>query len=182
MAGMLLANQFAYDADAHAAHLLAGVPGRTELRARALAIGLVAVPVQIVVVVAVGVLTDTVALLPSGMGMLAASFGAAVASAGLLSVLAPYPLPETTNPFALNSGAGTAKALLALVAVIVTQVLCAPVIVLAALVGQQAAGVWLVFPVGLAFGAAALWVGTVIAGNVLDHRGPELLVGITPRR
>src|SRR5687767_14138462 len=32
MGGMLLANQFAFDADAYAAHLLAAVPGRVELR------------------------------------------------------------------------------------------------------------------------------------------------------
>jgi ABC-2 type transport system permease protein len=182
MGGMLLANQFAYDADAHAAHLLANVPGRLELRARALAIGFVAVPIQVAVVVVFGVLTDRLAFLPAGLGMLAASFGAAVASAGLLSVLAPYPLPETSNPFALNSGAGTAKSLLALVALVGTQVLAAPVIVLAVLVGGSMVGVWVVLVVGLAYGAAAAMIGTVIAGNVLDQRGPEVLVAITPRR
>ena len=53
MGGMLLANQFAFDGSAYAAHLLAAVPGRIELRARAAAIGLFAIPVQVAVVLAV---------------------------------------------------------------------------------------------------------------------------------
>jgi ABC-2 type transport system permease protein len=56
------------------------------------------------------------------------------------------------------------------------------VIVLAVLVGGSMVGVWVVLVVGLAYGAAAAMIGTVIAGNVLDQRGPEVLVAITPRR
>ena len=80
MGGMLLANQFAYDGSAFAAHLLANVPGRIELRARAGAIALVAIPVQLAVVVLVTILSGTFDQLPTGLGLLAASFGASVAA------------------------------------------------------------------------------------------------------
>ena len=106
MGGMLLGNQFGYDGSAYAAHLLSRVPGSIELRARAAAVALVALPVQIA---GRGGGRDRrrpgrVTCRP-GWACLAASFGAAVAAAALLSVLAPYPLPENANPFAMNSGA-----------------------------------------------------------------------------
>jgi ABC-2 type transport system permease protein len=118
MGGMLLGNQFAFDGSAYASHLLSQVPGRVDLRARATAIGLVAVPVQLAVVIAVSLLTGNVSALPAGVGLLVAAFGAAVATAGMLSVLAPYPLPENSNPFTLNQGGASAKGLLAVVAMI----------------------------------------------------------------
>lgn len=182
MGGMLLGNQFGFDGNAYAAHLLAQVPGRVELRARAVAIAMVAIPVQVAVVVAVTVLAGKLGQLPAGLGMLSASFGSAVAAAAVLSVLAPYALPENTNPFAINSGGGSAKGMLAFVAMIGTLIVCMPVVVAAYLVGSSSAGPWLVLAGGLGYGAAAAWLGTYIAGDVLDRRGPEVLVAVTPRR
>ncbi len=182
LGGMMLANQFAFDGNAYAAHLLGQVPGRTELRARAAAIALVAVPVQILVVVAVTVLTGKMTQLPAGFGMLTGAFGSAVAAAGLLSVLAPYALPENTNPFALNSGGGSVKGMLALLAMVGTLVISMPVVVAAYLLAGAAWGPWLVLVLGLAYGAGAVLLGTYIAGDLLERRGPEILVAITPRR
>jgi len=181
LGGMLLANQFAFDGNAFAAHLLAAVPGRVELRARAAAIALVALPVQAVVVVAVSLLAGTVTRLPAGLGMLAASFGAAVAAAALVSVLAPYALPENTNPFAINSGGGSAKGLLALVAMAGTVVISLPVLV-AAVVLDSSPGAWLVLALGLGYGTAAAWLSTAIGGQLLQRRGPEVLAAVTARR
>jgi ABC-2 type transport system permease protein len=182
MGGMLLANQFAFDGSAFATHLLTGVPGKVELRARAVAIGLVAVPVQLVVVIAVTFLAGTPSRLPAGLGMLAASFGSAVAAAGVLSVLAPYALPENTNPFAMNSGGGSAKGLLAFVAMIGTLIISAPVVVAAFWLGFAAVGAWVVLGLGLVYGVAAAWLGTYIAGDLLERRAPEILIAVTPRR
>ncbi len=182
MGGMLLANQFAFDGSAYAAHLLVGVPGRVELRARAAAIALVAVPVQLVVVVAVTLLAGRPHQLPTGFGMLAASFGAAMAAAAALSVLAPYALPENTNPFAINSGGGSAKGMLALLAMIGTLIISMPVVIAALMLGSSTAGSWGVLAIGLAYGGAAAWLGTYIAGDLLDRRGPEVLMAITPKR
>lgn len=182
MGGMLLGNQFGYDGNAYAGHLLARVRGSTELRARGFAIALVALPVQAGVVVAVALLSGQLGQLPSGLGMLTASFGSAVAAAAVLSVLAPYALPENSNPFAVNSGLGTAKGLLAMLALIGTLAICMPMVVLSYVLGSSAALAWVVLAVGVAYGLGAGWLGTLIAGDILDRRGPEILAAVTPKR
>jgi ABC-2 type transport system permease protein len=182
MGGLLLGNQFGYDGSAFAAHLLSRVRGRTELRARAAAIALVAVPVQVFVVVAVSAFSGQLPIVPAGLGLLAGSFGAAVASAALLSVFAPYALPENANPFAMNSGAGSAKGMLAIVAMLGTLVLSTPVAVAAFLAGSSPALSWGVLVLGLGYGVGAALLGTYIAGDALDRRGPEILAAVTPKR
>jgi ABC-2 type transport system permease protein len=182
MGGMLLGNQFGFDGNAYAAHVLAQVPGRVELRARALAMAMVAIPVQVAVVVAVTLMTSSPSRLPTGLGILAAAFGAAIASASLLSVLAPYALPENSNPFAMNSGAGSAKGMLALVAMIGTLAICTPVSVAAYLLTSLAFGPWVTLAFGIAYGVGAAVLGTYIGGSLIDRRGPEILVAVTPRR
>jgi ABC-2 type transport system permease protein len=182
MGGMMLANQFAFDGNAYATHLLAQVPGRVELRARALAVALVALPVQIGVVAVVSVVTGRVAQAPSGFGMLCAAFGAAIATAGFVSILAPYALPDTSNPFALNSASGSAKGMLALIAMIGTLVISLPVILAAFVLGATIMGSWIVLTLGVAYGLGAALIGTYAAGEVLDRRGPEVLIAVTPRR
>jgi ABC-2 type transport system permease protein len=182
MGGMMLANQFAFDGNAYAAHLLSQVPGRVELRARAVAVALVALPVQVIVVVAVSVLTGREAQVPAGFGLLCAAFGAAVASAALVSVLAPYALPDNSNPFALNSGGGSAKGMLALVAMIATLVITLPVIAAAHWLATSTLGAWAVLAFGVVYGLVAAAFGSYAAGELLDRRGPEVLVAVTPRR
>lgn len=187
MAGMLLTNQFSFDGSAFAAHLLTHVPGKVELRAKAAAIGMVAIPVQLLVVVVVAILSDSYARLPAGLGLLAASFGVSVAIAAILSVLAPYALPENTNPFAISSGGGSAKGLLAILALLGTLALSAPVVVASALLSDVLLGPWIVGPwvvlaTGLGYGMVAVWLGTYIAGDLLERRLPEVLVAVTPRR
>jgi ABC-2 type transport system permease protein len=181
LGGMLLANQFAYDGSAYASHLLARVPGQVELRARAVALAVVTLPVQIAVTVAVTLLAGTPELIPAGLGLLATGFGSAVAAASLLSVLAAYPMPESTNPFALNSGGGSAKGMLAMVAIFGTLIISTPMGV-AAFFLTGSAGAWLVFALGLGYGLGAARIGTIIAGDLIDRRGPELLIAVTPRR
>jgi ABC-2 type transport system permease protein len=182
LAGMLLANQFAFDGNAFAAHLLSQVPGRVEIRARGLAISLVAAPVQLVVVVAVGVLTHRVGQLPAGIGLLFAAFGAGISVAGLLSVLVPQALPENNNPFALNQGGGSAKGLLGLLGMLATLVICVPMVIVATFFANVAHGSWLVAALGVGYGVGLVLLGTSIAGSMLDRLGPEVLAAVTPRR
>jgi ABC-2 type transport system permease protein len=182
MGGLLLGNQFGYDGSAYAAHLLSRVRGRTELLARAAAVAVTAVPVQVAVAVAVAALSGRIAQLPAGLGVLAASFGAAVACSSILSVFAAYPLPENTNPFAMNTGGGTAKGMLALLAFIGTLIVSMPIAVPALLWGASAGGAAFILVAGVAYGLGMAWLGTYIAGDVLDRRGPEILAAVTPKR
>jgi ABC-2 type transport system permease protein len=181
MGGLMLGNQFAFDGNAFATHLLTRVAGRTELRARAAALAVVALPVQALVASAVMVLSGSPAQVPAAIGVLATGFGAAVATASYLSILAAYPLPDASNPFALNTGAGSAKGLLAIVAMLGTLVFSTP-LVIASLLLTTATGAWIVLVIGLGYGAVAALLGTHLAGDLLERRGPELLIAITPRR
>ena len=84
------------------------------------------------------------------------------------------------STFAMNTGSGIAKSLYALVSMVASAVAGLPVVVGGALLGDV--WLWLALPVGLAYGLGAALLGAYLAGDVLDHRQPELLAGVTPRR
>jgi len=174
----VLANQFGNDGAALAVHVLAGVPGRLELRARVAGLATVMVPIVLVTTVAVAVATGAVGQVPAALGVALAGFGCSAAVASLFSVYAAYALPETANPFAMGGGSAGAKGLLAFVGMVASMVLLAPVLLLA-LVTRHGA---LVAAVGLTWAAAAILAGTFLAGHRLDARRPELLMAVTPRR
>ena len=157
-----------FDGTAFVSHLLTRTSGALELRARATAIAVIIVPVQILVVVAVCLVTSAVAYLPVGLGVLGASVGAGLASAALLSVLAPYSLPESQNPFSTNTGSGSMKGLFAFVALLATLVLSLPITLAAVLIPDPAWG-WALLAAGLAYGLGAVRLGTRLAGDILER-------------
>ncbi|WP_018217689.1 hypothetical protein [Salinispora vitiensis] len=181
LAAATLANQFGFDGSAYATHVVVGVPGAEELRARIAAFSLYLLPLVLVIS---GVLALLVLGQPGWIGLTAgsllATFGAGLAINTLLSVLAAYSLPETSNPFAMNSGAGVARSLLAILSLLASAVAAIPMVVAAALLGDV--WLWLALPFGAAYGLGAALLGAYLAGDVLDRRQPELLATITPRR
>ncbi len=179
LAGLGIANQFGYDGTAYAAHVVTGVPGRIELRARVVAYSWIIVPMLCVLAVLNAVIRKDLSLLPLMVGTLFAAYGTGLACATHVSVWAAYALPENQNPFAVNTGSGMVKSLLAMAAWLAGMVLALPVLLLALFGG--AVGAALVLPVGLAYAVAAVWLGVITAGDVLDHRQPELLAAVTPR-
>jgi ABC-2 type transport system permease protein len=180
LAGTVLANQFGTDGSAYAAHLLTGLPGRLELWARAAGLATVMLPVLATVTTAVALATHGAAQLPAALGTVAAAFACSAAVASVISVLAPYALPETSNPFAMSGGSAGAKGLLAFVGMLSAMALLAPVLLLALL--APPAWRWVALPVGLGWGLAALTGATALAGGHLDRRQPEILMAVTPRR
>jgi ABC-2 type transport system permease protein len=176
-AAALLANQFGFDGSAYSAHLLAVVPGRTDLRARAAAISVVMLPVVVAIVVAVGVLSGDAAALAPALGVVAAAYGSSTGSASVLSVLAPFPVPDTNNVFASGGGTGAAKGLLTLVAMTGSAVFASPVLLVALLLPSALS--WIALPLGVAWGLGAVLVATYIVGDVLDRRGPEILAEVS---
>jgi ABC-2 type transport system permease protein len=180
LAAVTLANQFGFDGTAFAADVIAGVPGRVQIAARAAAFAVYVLPLVVVIAVAIGVLVGEPGWIPLALGTLVGTFGCGLAANSMLSVVGAYALPETANPFALNSGAGMARGLLSLLAMLVTVVVAVPLLLAALFAGDV--WLWLALPVGVLYGLGAAALGNVIVGDVLDRRMPELLQTITPRR
>jgi ABC-2 type transport system permease protein len=182
LAAMVLANQFGTDGSAYALHLLIGVPGRVELRARAIALALIMAPLLLLATVTVGLLTGAPgAELPAAIGTVAAGLGVSTGVSALISVLTPYAFPDSTNPFSVSGGTGGMRGLLAAVGSFGALILQVPMLLFALLTHGLAAGL-AVLAAGVAYGVTGLVLGTYIAGDILDRRGPEILVAVTPRR
>lgn len=178
--GLVLANQFGNDGSAYALHLLTGVPGKAELGSRALGLGLFTVPFLLLGAVAVGVLTSAGDELPAAIGSTFAAFGVGSGVACVVSVLVPYAMPDSPNPFATGSGGAGIKGLLSLVGMIFSWVLVAPLIVLYELLPPGSR--WPVLFAGIAWGVLFGWLGALAGGALLDRRAPEVLMAVTPRR
>jgi ABC-2 type transport system permease protein len=179
---VLLANQFGFDGTAYAAHLVAAVPGRTELRARLVAASAYLVPVLILIGLLVAAFVGEPTWLPTMLGGIFAAYGTGLAVNLFVSVLGAYAVPESTNPFAVNAGRGMTKSLLAFVAMLATMAIASPFLIAAVWLGDAAVWVWLALPVGLGYGLGAVALGLYIVGDLLDRRGPELLLAVSPRR
>jgi ABC-2 type transport system permease protein len=179
---VLLVNQFGFDGTAYAAHLVAAVPGRVELRARVVAISAYLAPALTVIGVLAAVVAGTPGRIGVGLGSAYAAYGCGVAIGLVVSIIGAYAMPESTNPFAMNTGRGMAKSLLAFVAMLATLAAAGPFAVVAALAGDTRAWAVLALPVGLGYGLGAVALGIYIAGDLLDRRGPELLLAVSPRR
>lgn len=180
LAAVTLANQFGFDGSAYAANVVAGVPGQQELRARMAAFSIYIVPILAVISVVAAVVLGEPGWIGLMAGTLFATYGAGLAVNCFVSVLGAYSLPETSNPFALNSGAGVAKSFLTVLAMLATMVAAVPMVLAAGLLGGV--WLWLALPVGAAYGLGAALLGAYLAGDVLDRRMPELLATVTPRR
>ncbi|MGY0003489.1 ABC transporter permease [Micromonospora sp. I033] len=180
LAAVTLANQFGFDGSAYAANVVAGVPGRVELQARMAAFSLYVVPILGGVAVVLAVVLGRPGWLGLMAGGLIAAYGCGLAINAAVSVLGGYALPETSNPFAMNTGAGMAKSLYALLSMVASVAAAVPLVVAAALLGDV--WLWLALPVGLAYGLGAALLGAYLVGDALDRRQPELLAAVTPRR
>jgi ABC-2 type transport system permease protein len=179
-AASVLANQFGFDGTGYAGHVTIGVPGRRELRTRAVAHAILTVPLLLLVGVVVAAARGEPAAALAAWGVALAGYGTGLAINQSISVLAAYPLPEGSNPFAITSGTGIAKSLLALVAILAAYTVAVPVLVAAVLLGD----VWpvLAVPVGGGYGLAAAALGCRLTGDALDRRAPQLLADVTPGR
>ncbi|MGI5212716.1 ABC transporter permease [Plantactinospora sp. CA-290183] len=179
LAAITLVNQFGFDGSAYGANVIAGVPGRLELRARVFAFSLYIVPLLTVISIVLAFLLREPRWAGLMVGALFAAYGGGLAVALFVSIIGAYALPETSNPFAVNSGGGAAKSLLTFVAIAVGIAVSIPMVVAGALLPDV--WLWLAAPVGIGYGLGAALLGSHLAGDLLDRRMPELLLKVTPR-
>lgn len=176
MVTSLLANQFGFDGSAWSGNILIGVPGRVEITARMIAITAIVLPPLALSTVIIGAVTNDDRLL-AALGVAALSYSAGTALAVVLSVVAPYALPETSNPFAMSTGTGGLRGFLSLATMLGSAVAGLPLTLLTSgLPGL------LPFVVGLLLGVGVLIAGAVVAGGVLDERACTVLQAVSPRR
>lgn len=175
------ANQFGLDGTAYSGHLIAAVPGRRELLTRAAAYSIYLVPVLVAVGVVLAVVRGEAMVAPAAWGLLLAGYGCGLGVSMFVSILVAYPMPETSNPFAVNTGSGMAKSLMASIGLLVAYASATPLLILAISLGPDR-WPWLAVWVGLGYGVAALWLASRFAGDLLDRRAPEVLMAVTPRR
>lgn len=178
--GTMVQMTLAYDNDAIALHIHAGVSGRADRAGRLLGLGVIAVPLLVVVCVAASLLAGRPDLLPASLGV-TLGLGAAAAGAGIwVGAFLPgrAPAPEA-SPFGRGSS-GSAQSLLGLLII-------API---ALVTGGPALGFaiaaiwtpwlgWVSLALGLILGAGAVWAGVVLGGRVLDRRWPEVLAEVS---
>jgi ABC-2 type transport system permease protein len=180
LAAVSLANQFGFEGSAYAANVAAGVPGRLEVQSRVVAFSAYVVPLMVVIAVVVGLASGRPSAIAAQLGTLLASYGIGLAVVLPVSVRGAYALPDTANPFAMSSGGGMAKGLLTFGALFAAVVATIPLQVAAYFLG--AVWLWIGLPVGIAYGGVAYFVGSRLAGDLLDRRMPELLAAVTPNR
>jgi ABC-2 type transport system permease protein len=180
LAAVSLTNQFGFEGSAYAANVVAGVPGRVELQARAAGFSVYVTPLLIVIAVAVGIVAGSPVSIPAHVGMLAASYGTGLGVVLPISVRGAYALPDSTNPFAMSSGSGLTKGLLTFGALFATVAATLPLQVAAYLSGHL--WLWIGLPVGIAYGTAVYLTGLRYAAALLDGRMPDLLGAVTPNR
>ncbi|MFF2773109.1 hypothetical protein ACFVUP_39030, partial [Streptomyces bacillaris] len=168
-----------YDSTAFALHVAKAVPGRADRWGRTAALLSFAVPAVVLIAIFGAAIGDGWQTLPGLTGLslgilLTGSAVCAVTSARLV-----FPVPEPgDNPFRSRPGANISLIGPTFAAWGVIAVLCLPEIVLFVLgltTGDAIWG-WAALVVGVALGGVLVGVGVRIGGNILDARGPELLL------
>jgi len=157
-----------------------------DLAGKNLAVALVGVPALVAVGLTLAALTGGWRLLPLALATAGCLLGVALGVGNVLSVRAPYAVPERpTGAFATTgAGQGCAIGLLALLGMAsVLALLVPPAAVLLGLYAVAPRGWELLGLVLLpAYGAAVCWAGRRLAAAALLDRMPEVLAAISPKR
>ena len=178
--GLTTSNDLGTDGSAFGAHVLVGVPGRVDRAGRIVALLVWGVPLALAVSLTGAAFSGRFELWPGSFGAALAGLLAGLGASGIAAALVPYPVPEAgSNPFRSTNG-GNARSALGQAAVMsATGVATLPAIgLLVVSVVWWAPAAWFGLLVGPLLGAAVLVTGLVIAGRLMDARGPEILASI----
>ncbi|MEV7192440.1 transporter [Streptomyces sp. NPDC093510] len=182
--GMQMYNQFGQDSSAFwmVAQTI-GTPrdAYLELRGRALALALVALPYVTLVVVGAAALLGDWAAFPETLGLSLALLGALLATGSMASARFPYSIPQDSGYKNVVPGqAGLAWASI-LSGMMVGALLCAPILGLTIWlhVADHHGLLWLILPLGATYAYALTWTGLRLAAPQTAARLPEILTAVS---
>ncbi|WP_438486427.1 transporter [Streptomyces sp. S186] len=183
MLGSQMFNQFGQDTSAFwmvASTISTARDAYEELRARALAVALVAVPYVTLVTVAAAALLGPWSAFPEVYGLSLALFGSLVATGAVASALTPYSVPAESNK-AAAAGQGSLAWGGFLVGLLAATALIAPLLALT--IGLHVADLhsllWTVLPVGALYGLGIATLGLRVAAPRAATRLPEILAAVS---
>jgi ABC-2 type transport system permease protein len=177
-------NQFGTDGQAFWTNVSAGDAAEADLLGKGGAAAVFLLGAGIVMATVLAAISGGWAYLPVAVGVAAGTCGAGLAVAAVISVRAPFPMPDARNLFAAGgSGAGCAVALLQLVGLLGQAVLALPIalLTLAGLLWSTPLLV-AVTVIGPGYGWLVWRMGVRRAARFAQPRQPELLDAVSPRR
>ncbi|MCX4675135.1 transporter [Streptomyces sp. NBC_01433] len=184
MLGMQMYNQFGQDTSAFwmvALTISSTRDAYLELRARALALLVVTLPYTILVTLVTAAVIGDWTAMPGAMGLSFALLGAMLATGAVASAAFPYSIPQDGAFKNVVPGQGGLAWISILGGMVASALLAAPVIALTIWlhVSDQQDALWLLVPVGAAYGTFIGWAGLRVAAPRTANRLPEILTAVS---
>ncbi len=174
MLGIQMYNQFGQDTSAFwmvATTISTTRDAYEELRARALALLVITLPYTALVTVVTAALVGDWRALPEALGLSFALLGAMLATGAVTSVRFPYSIPQDSAHKNVAPGQAGLAWISILGGMVAAALLCAPLIALTIWlhVADGRGWLWLVLPLGAAYGALISWAGVRWAAPQRRH-------------
>ncbi|MCS0600358.1 transporter [Streptomyces sp. LP11] len=184
MLGIQMYNQFGQDTSAFwmvATTISSPRDAHAELRGRALALLLIALPYSVLVTVVTSALLGAWSRLPEVLGLSLALLGAMLATGAWTSARFPYSIPQEGHKN-IAAGQGSLAWISILGGMIAAALLCAPLIALTITLHVTAGGTtwtWLLLPTGTAYGTTLTCTGLRLSAPRTASRLPEILGAVS---
>ncbi|MGW6458576.1 transporter [Streptomyces sp. NPDC055078] len=184
MLGMLMYNQFGQDTSAFwmvAQTISTTEDAYAELRARALALLVITLPYTIAVIALVAAVVGDWRTLPSALGLSLALLGAMLATGAVASAYFPYSIPQDSAYKNVAPGQGSLAWISLLGGMLAGALLSGPVIAMTIWLHltDGHGSLWVLLPVGAAYGTLLGWAGVRLAAAPTARRLPEILTAVS---
>ncbi|MFB6778868.1 transporter [Streptomyces sp. NPDC056352] len=184
MLGIQMYNQFGQDTSAFwmvALTISSTRDAYLELRGRAAALLVITLPYTVLVTVVTAAVLGDWEKLPGAIGLSLALLGAMLATGALASANFPYSIPQDSGFKNVAPGQAGLAWISIFGGMVSAALLCAPVIVATIWLHLIDAEnwLWVMLPVGGAYGALVAWAGLRLAAPRTANRLPEILAAVS---
>ncbi|MFE7328323.1 transporter [Streptomyces sp. NPDC057565] len=184
MLGIQMYNQFGQDTSAFwmvALTISSTRDAYLELRGRAAALLVITLPYTVLVTVVTAAVLGDWEKLPGAIGLSLALLGAMLATGALASANFPYSIPQDSGFKNVAPGQAGLAWISIFGGMVSAALLCAPVIVATIWLHLIDAEdwLWVLLPVGSAYGALVAWAGLRLAAPRTANRLPEILAAVS---